>query len=58
MKNYKMLPKLILAVRLIGSILAVVNYFTGFINATIQISSGLSGSWGGESPIWKDRLPC
>lgn len=44
MKNYKMLPKLILAVRLIGSILAVVNYFTGFINATIQISSGLSGS--------------
>lgn len=41
MKNYKTLSKVILAVCLIGIVLAVVNYFTGFINATLQVSGTL-----------------
>lgn len=38
MRIYKILSKLILAVCLIGTALAIINYFTGFINANIQIS--------------------
>lgn len=39
MKGYKIatLSKLLLAVCLVGIILAVVNHFTGFINGNIQI---------------------
>lgn len=38
MKNYKTLSKLVLAICLCGIVLAIINGFTGIINATLQIS--------------------